>query len=267
MKVSVTVLGLLLTAITAFSQQKHMSMPDWEFVRGDNAGRIYLAASNGDIVRYDPENQQDPLRYSPVKKAQLTLLDVNNGLRPFLFYEDLQEYVILDRFLTETSRYRLTPFTSYAGIVAPALNNQLWVVDMVDFSLLKTDPQLEQITIRVPLPQVLDPDDSDFNGLHEYQNILFLTDRHSGIYLFDNLGNFLRRIEVPGINYLHFRNNLLYYQRENEPGTLYTEDIYSGYTQQITLPAAARSVWLGPESMWLFQDQEVWKYALPESLK
>ena len=139
-------------------------------------------------------------------------------------------------------------------MVAPALNNQIWLVDMVDFSIKKIDPQWEQVTIRIPLRQILDPEESEFVYLREYQNLLFLADRNSGVLIFDNLGNFLRQIAVTGIVYLHFQGNALYYQVENDDRQLYREDLYSGVQDTIQMPAATRSVWLTENGMWLFTE-------------
>ncbi len=252
---------ILIIQKPVMSQQDTIRLAEWYDVKLDNAGFMYMAIKNGDLVRKSPDSDTISLIYSPVKKTRISLLDVSNPLRTFLFYEDFQEYVILDRFLTETSRYRLTSFTSYAGMAAPAINNQLWLVDMVDFSIKKVDVQRNQVTIRIPLPQILDPDDSDFNFMREYQNLLFLVDRNSGIYLFDNLGNFLRRIEQTGVTYLHFEQNKMYYQVDTNPETLFLENFYSGEKEKMTLLAPARAVLLKSNDMWLFFDDVAVNYS------
>lgn len=233
--------------------QEPVPLPDWKTVSADNAGRLYITTASGDLLRRD----FPPLIYSPSRKSAITLVDVTNPLRPFLFYEGLQEYVLLDRFLTETGRYSLEAFTSYAGIVAPSLNNQLWVLDMVDFSIKKADPQFGQVLIRIPLPQVLDPGSSEFTSLREYQNLLFLADRNSGIYLFDNMGNYLRRIDVRGVEHLYFDGDMLYFTSTEHPGRLFTENLYRNSGDVIELPVDCRSVIIHGDSAWYFTQKEL----------
>ncbi len=239
--------------------QDSIPLPSWVEVAQDYNEQFYLVLENGDLQRISAKDDGQALIYSPVKKARISQLDVSNPLRLFLFYEDLQEYVILDRFLTESGRYGLTAYTSYAGMAAPSLNNLIWIVDMADFSLSKIDPQREQVQIRVPLPQVLDPDLSEFTFLREYQNLLFLVDKKSGIYIFDNLGNFLRSIEAGSVIGLRFLNKKLYYVVEDNPQTVYTQDIYSGERDEIALPRSVRAIIPGPEHLWLFGEGQAVK--------
>ena len=257
-------IAFFVVQMPAFCQSDSIRLNDWKMVKMDNAGYMYMVMTNGDLTRRTPGSDTTSMIYSPVRKTRISLLDVSNPLRTFLFYEDLQEYVILDRFLTETGRYRLNSLTPYAGMVAPAINNQLWLVDMVDFSIKKVDPQRDEVVIRIPLPQILDPDDSDFTYMREYQNLLFLVDLNSGIYLFDNLGNVMRRIDRAAVAYLNFDQNTMYYQLENDPETLYLENFYTGKEEKRALPAAARTVLLKSGRMWLFSDKVAIKYNIAE---
>jgi hypothetical protein len=249
------ILPLLMCTFPGFGQTAVVKLPEWRHVALDNAGRLYIVTPFGDLIRQDLEGSEPPLIYSPVKKARISLVDVSNSLRTFLFYEDLQEYVLLDRFLTETSRYSLVEITSYAGIAAPALNNQLWIVDMVDFSIKKVDTQFNQVLIRIPLPQVLSPEKSDFTFLREYQNLLFLTDANSGIYVFDNMGNFLRQINITGLETLRFSAKHMYYQMSET--VLVEEDIYSGERREIELKVPVKTILVQGESFWLVQEREM----------
>ncbi|MEJ2005003.1 MAG: hypothetical protein P8X57_08595, partial [Cyclobacteriaceae bacterium] len=79
----------------------------------DAKGLLYTGNTKGTVKRYGPND--DDLLYSPSRQSPVTLIDGSNPLRIFVFYEDLQEYAILDRFLTETARYSLSDLTTYAG--------------------------------------------------------------------------------------------------------------------------------------------------------
>ncbi len=201
----------------------------------DSKNMLYTGSIDGSINRLAPDG--DELLYGPNRTARVSLIDASNPLRIFIFYEDLQEYVILDRFLTETARYSLVEFTSYAGLCAPSQNNQVWLVDLQNFSLRKFDPTGTVNEITIPLQQVLDPADYDITFIREYQNLLFLADRKRGVYIFDNLGNLLTQLGEKEIKHISFSNNQALMLKNDR--TLISYDLYKGtsYSTLLDRPA------------------------------
>jgi hypothetical protein len=190
----------------------------------DRYGNYYLTSKEGAIFRYD-SLQQANLLYSPEKTATITLLEARNALQIFAFYRDYQEYTLFDRFLTplKTNSFKDTPI-NMARLACPALDGEVWVIDEIDFSLVKYNPLRNDISLKVPLALLLPEQEYDICFMTEYQNQLFIVDKNRGILVFDNLGNYKHSIGEKGISYCNFMNEKIYYVTLNH---IVIQDIYT----------------------------------------
>lgn len=197
----------------------------------DRLGNFYIADKKGSIFKYSSKGEL-LLEFSPQKTGTIDLLEAWNPLRVFGFYRDYQEYVILDRFLTTSNRYSIRQFAEYAGLTTISLDNNLWLIDYENFALRKYNLTFQKFTLNTSFDLLLDPDNYDITFMKEYQNLLFIGDSASGILVFDNLGNYLKKIVARGINYFNFEGPHIYYLNENE---LTFVNIYNDTTSNIEL--------------------------------
>jgi hypothetical protein len=201
---------------------------------------FYVSDDKGNVFKYDSMGNQ-LLRYSPPKKAKVSLLEAWRGINIFIFYRELQEYTILDRFLTTSNqnfafqkdREDNEKRVGFARIATVASDNNLWVFDDEDFSIKKYDTRNNNVILHVPLDLILDPSYYDLTYIREYQNLLFINDKNKGILVFDNLGNYKTMIPQIGIDYYNFLGNNLYYLCE---GKLIILDIYTSKKREVILP-------------------------------
>jgi hypothetical protein len=63
---------------------------------------------------------------------------------------------------------------------------------------------MRTVVLTIPLERSLSPGNYRILAMHEYQNLLFLTDLESGVLIFDNLGNYIDRIELKGLKHISF---------------------------------------------------------------
>ncbi|RLD24659.1 MAG: hypothetical protein DRI71_01870 [Bacteroidetes bacterium] len=188
--------------ITAFSQ--------------DRTGNIFLTFKGGAITKFS-SNMDSLLSFSPEKLGDISLLESWHGFQIFAFYEEFQEFVLLDRFLTRATRYRLSQSSAnYADMCTISSDQNLWIFEENQLRIIKLNLNVRAIDIEVPLEFILDASEHNITFLREYQNLVFLVDEYSGIYLLDNMGNYLRKIEAPGINSISFKNDHLFYLQNNE---------------------------------------------------
>jgi hypothetical protein len=111
-----------------------------------------------------------------------------------------------------------------------------WIFDQNDTSLKKYNPLTEQIIIYSPLELVLEPKEYTFIGLKEYQNLIFLYDKNC-IFIFDNLGNYKRKIQENNIQHVSFwEDNMIILQNNN------TLKINHLYTQNITIQTLPKDI-------------------------
>lgn len=202
---------------------------------------FYVADDKGNVFKYDSLGTQ-LLRYSPQKRAKVSLLESWRGINIFIFYRELQEYTILDRFLTTSNqnfsfqkdRENNEKRVGFARLATVASDNNIWVFDDEDFSIKKYNTRNNSVVLHVPLDLILDPSYYELTYMREYQNLLFINDKNKGILVFDNLGNYKTTIPQIGIEYYNFLGNDLYYLSE---GKLIIIDIYTSRKQELNLPS------------------------------
>ncbi len=207
----------------------------------DNYNRVVTADTKGNITAYDTLGNA-LASYSPQMVADVTLLEAWRFMKVLVFYRDLQQYVLLDRFLTPLAGY---PYPArlpaerigFARVLTLAFDDQLWVFDDTDFSLKKYNPQSQSVTIHSPMGLVLDAKDYHINFMREYQSQVFVNDRNSGIMVFDNLGNYRTQLPFPNVEFFHFSGDELYFA---DGDVLHFYNIYTAAERKVKLPFAAR---------------------------
>ncbi len=218
---------------------------------GDQRGTVRLYDTAGVVVN----------AYSPQRVADVTTLEAGQGLRVFCFYRDLQEFSLLDRFLTPLPGYAKPvllnlPDGGFARLATLSPDGQLWLFDDTDFSLKKYNPVTRQITIHVPLELVLDRRDYQFTSIREYQNILFLNDPRNGVLLFDNAGNFRKRISrfLSGIIEL-YRDELFFVQDDR----IFFLNLYNEKVRSVYLPDGIKPLYVTviPDKVFLLTGKEL----------
>jgi hypothetical protein len=210
----------------------------------DRYSNIFVSDDKGNLFRYDSLGNES-LKYSPLKKAEISILESWRTVNIFMFYRELQEFNILDRFLTtSSSNFKFLNEVEnneisigFARLATIAGDNNLWVFDDEDFSLKKYHTELNKVIINTPLELILNSQYYDLNFIREYQNLVFINDKNSGVLVFDNLGNYKNKIDAKGINYFNFLDNYLYFITEDK---LVMLDIYKGDQKTFTIPEGKR---------------------------
>ena len=206
--------------ITAFSQ--------------DRTGNIFLTFKGGAITKYSP-SMDSLISFSPEKLGDISLLEAWHGFQIFAFYEEFQEFVLLDRFLTRATRYQLSQSSAnYADMCTISSDQNLWIFEENELRLIKLNLNVRAVEIEVPLEFILDTSEHNITFLREYQNLVFLVDVNSGIYVLDNLGNYLRKIDAPGIKTCSFKGDHLFYLHNDE---VHDINLYEGSHNIIKLNA------------------------------
>ncbi|MEM7106816.1 MAG: hypothetical protein AAF519_01225, partial [Bacteroidota bacterium] len=226
-------------------QIRSISVDNATLVSTDKQGDIYLAFKDGSVDKYDRKGQLLH-HFSPKELAEPTLIEAWNPLKIFLFYQDFQEYTFLDRFLTTANRFSLSPISSYVGLATLSTDNNLWLVDLSDFSLKKYDVNFQEITIDRPLDLVLSPDEYELTFMREYQNLLFISDKNEGLLLFDNFGNYLRTLSTQSVDAFGFFNDEIYFVKQD---VIHILNIYSGDSHYIKLPLPAKYAVMGKNTI------------------
>lgn len=173
-----------------------LAIPDLDLVALDTKDQIFACNTFGDIYLIDAKGKQLNF-FSPSRQGQLSQLEASWTVNIFTFSTDLQEYRILDRFLNPLVEKGL--FDSEITLAKAATlgnNNVLWIWDESDLSLKSLNYLQNQIIQTQPLNLILDSPDLSVMEIREFKNRVFMNVPKSGIYIFDNQGNFLQKIPV-----------------------------------------------------------------------
>ena len=196
----------------------------------DRQGNLYLCDEDGLIFKYSPEGKL-LVNYSPTKKGRITQIEAWQGLRVIVYYADFQEFVLMDRFLRAAEPYQLSSNEIGFGRTGTLSNDDnVWIVDDSDYSLKKIDIRRRTLSQNNNFSFLLPDQDTQLNFIREYKNLLYLNDWNSGILVFDNLGNYLNKIPIPGLEYYNFWEDELYYL---ESGSIKFHNLYTGAIREI----------------------------------
>ncbi|WP_349564742.1 hypothetical protein [Ekhidna sp. MALMAid0563] len=156
----------------------------------DYQGNFYLGFSDGGLIKYNSEG--DLLEnFSLSNASSITLIDVQNNLKPFLFYFDNQQITILDRFSTVPKNYPLSDLGVQLGMMAcPAPDGDFWIVENNPQRLKKINPARKNLILEV---QVNIGD--SLQRMQAYQNLLFVA-HSNGLHTFDQYGGKLYSIAL-----------------------------------------------------------------------
>jgi hypothetical protein len=232
-------------------------------VSADRYDNIYVGDHRGNILKFDPEGTLLQ-EFSPPQPGVINAIEAWSGMSIFSFSESLQAFTLLNRFLTPApgAPFRVTPeVSSFARTATLATDGQVWIFSDSDFELLKYDYLRQAVTLRIPLALTLQPQKHQIVYMREYQNMLFLVDRQSGVFVFDNLGNYKKKLPLKGLDFLGFQKDEMCALVENK---LYFYHLYTSAEQFIELPAGTRFQFALPLSnkVALFSPEALYLYHL-----
>ncbi|MDO7851255.1 hypothetical protein [Hymenobacter convexus] len=231
----------------------------------DRRGALYVADADNNLRQYGPEGL--PLNtYAPTQPGHAAQVEAWNVTTTLVFNDDRQQLVLLDRFLALISEVRLADFvdgTIRAATLAP--DNRIWLLDESNLVLRAFDPNALRLVQNTPLDLLIGRSRPDFRFLRQYQNNIYLVDRSTGIYVFDNLGNFKKKLPFTGLGFIGFRGDELYYL---DAGALHFFHLYNLTERRVALPAgldpaAVRQVLVGETYAYIFTAAGVSVYQMP----
>ncbi|WP_299825402.1 hypothetical protein [uncultured Pontibacter sp.] len=263
-------LALLMGAIPAFAQDlvqtaavvkvgPSIAISSPTAISKDRNGNLYFLAANRSLLRIDSLGK--PLgNFSPPTRGRIASIDAWNPMKILLFYEDRQELLLLDRFLRPVANTTLQDqnYTGTAKAAALAADDNFWLFDETNLTLSKLDLQLRKITIDTPLNLILDKERFNVRQLREYQNMVYLLDAN-GIFVFDNLGNYKKKLPFAGVNFIDFLNNELYFVQN---GTLHFVNLYTSETRTLQLPSNYVTALASDARLYLFAVKQLDIYTL-----
>ncbi len=202
-------------------------------VSQDRQGYFYIGLTNGDIDKYDREGNL-LYHFSAPKNGQVSLIEAWQGLRIFCYYQDFQDYLYLNRFLTESERFSVpNNQASFLSLVTLAWDNNLWIVDAQELNLKKIELPSNELITETPFNLNLENSSYQFEHIRDYQNRLYISDKQNGILIFDRFGNYLETLPISGVEHFSFVADELVYLKDD---SVFFIDVYTKKEREIGLP-------------------------------
>ena len=230
----------------------------------DRRGALYVADADNNLRQYSPEGL--PLNtYAPAQPGHVAQVEAWNVTSTLVFNDDRQQLILLDRFLAAITEIRLADFldgTIRAATLAP--DNRIWLLDESNLVLREFDLATQRLIQNTPLDLIIGRSRPDFRFLRQYQNNTYLVDRTTGVYVFDNLGNYSKKLPFVGLNAVGFRGDELYYF---DAAGLHFFHLYSLTERRVALPAGVaasevRQVLVGESYAYIFTRLGITVYQL-----
>lgn len=215
MRIQLFLLSVFIS-ILSYGQEKTEISSESTIVHAtiDRAGDLYVIKENGNIEKY---NGYGGLLNTFHHTLPPTLFDTGNGVRLLAYYRKSQEYLTLNPSLILVSQDTIDPsFAITPWLVCTSGDYNLWVLDAADWSLKKIDTRHNIVLTEALIDTVsLLQEKPAFTYMREYQQFLFLLEKHTGIHVFNGLGKHLRTIPAKHIESFNFLGEELYFVQES----------------------------------------------------
>lgn len=237
-----------------------------DLISFDTKDQVFASNTKGDIYLYDSKGSQKNY-FSPPRQGKLNQLEANWTVNIFSFSYDLQSYQVLDRFLNPISEGSLMiPEINLAKAATLGNNNIIWIWDESDFSLKRMDFLRKIILDSQPLNLILDTGVLDVKEIREFKNMLFLNVPQTGVFIFDNQGNLIKKLELQGIERLCFwKEHLLWVEKD----LIWVISIENGEKLPLLESpiSEAKGIQIGQENLVLTNEDQITIFRIPEKIK
>ena len=205
---------------------KELSLKNIENVSVDRLGDLFIIFKNGVIKKYDANGKE----LAVLKKGKLpTLIEPWYHPNIFAYHRITQQRIFYDHNLQSPQVEEMDPSIAVnAFLVCPTNDNKLLVLDQADWSIKKVNPSTSKVVseFNIDTTGLSKP---LFTYLREYQNLIFLLDKYSGIFIFSNLGKKINHLKCTIQNFGFYGEELFYLVDDR----VIFFDLYSEKTREV----------------------------------
>ena len=225
----------------------------------DRQGFLYIANKEGTIHKLNKQGEIQST-FSPQKRGEPTILETWQGLRVFVFYKAFQEYLLLNRFLSNENRINtaLEDLSAFIGLATLSNDNNLWLFNDRDLILTKRDINNQEVLFEAQLNLGTEFTRLEAYYMRAYQSYLFIS-TNNGILLFDNLGNYLDKFVDEKTEFFSFMNDSLLYSVSN---TLHFISIKEQIKREIKLPISPQFILTENNQVFAFKGTDLIIYTI-----
>ncbi len=180
----------------------------------DRLSNLYWL-EDGSLIKYNPK-KDEKLQYSNRNWGDIHAFDVSNPLNIIVLFKDFNRIVFLDKnlnpkdfFVNESSLINIRP-----TLICSSEQNGFWAFSPLDYKIYRFNDKFN-IEIESESINHMFPDFSNPFQMIESSDRLFISDKESGIWVFDRFANFSFVIPLKNIGFFQVRDNTILYFKDN----------------------------------------------------
>lgn len=176
----------------------------------DPLGNVYTL-DQARLNKYDRQGKK-LAHYTDSKLGPISYADVSKPMRILLFYEDFNQILFLDNYLTPLRSPVLLDDLGirHATMACSSAQNGFWVFDEQSFTLARYDENLQEIH-RSPSLNMIAKLDGEISQMTENNNQLYMAVPGTGIFIFDIYGSYIKTISLPQVSRFQAKSGELLY--------------------------------------------------------
>ena len=190
----------ILTSVVTFAQDT-LSFPEVNTITSfamDAKGNQYISDNSLTLYKFDAAGKR-VTNVNIKAYGDITSIDCSNPFELYVYYHDQNIIVFYDNMLNQRGEIRLNDlYYNNVSCVARSFDNNIWIVDLSQYKLLKINKKGEVLAESPFLNNILG---QTFNPtkLWEENNNVYIVDTSNGIHQFDMYATFATTYFHPGI--------------------------------------------------------------------
>ena len=192
----ITISGLIAFQAWAGDTIKLQNINTIECMSVDAKGNIFVADHAFSLYKFDAKGKV--ITNVNIKSyGQITSIDCTNPFELYVFHKDQNIVVFYDNMLNVRGELRLNDYyLNNVSCVARSFDNNLWVVDLSQYKLLKINKIGEILSESPYLNNILDKELNIYT-MWEFNNEVYLADSLVGVYVFDMYATYSTTYYIP----------------------------------------------------------------------
>jgi len=182
----------------------------------DPLHQIYYINKDRQVVKVSNTQNRD-YSYSNLMIDDNTSIHVQNAFKVALYKMNVGDFLMLDNRLNLTAQTNFFDL-GYFAVSATAVstdNKYIWLFDQDMQRLIKLDQKFKEVYRSNNLTQAIDQSIQP-EQIIEKKNKLYLLDKEKGVYIFDNVGNYIKRYPIEHADKIWLISNQLYFYRTGQ---------------------------------------------------
>lgn len=199
---------------SSYTELLRMKVPRLQSFTLDNLGNLYVANEMGDIIKYDKQGKQ--VATANIKTyGRVHSIDASNAFEIYIFYKEQNRVLLFDNQLNIRVEwdFEQAGFVML-GAVARSFDNKLWVFDLNDLRLKKVNKELAVEFNSGNVRAFAKATSFNPSYIGDNNREVYLYDSLNGLYVFDNFGNYIKRVIISESTQVVSQGGRIYFLRK-----------------------------------------------------